>query len=129
MWDCPAASGTRTQTVQSLAAEASSSAAGDAEDGPGDAANVAPIGVEAAADGSELRLAPGQGLPADPATTFPVYIDPQTCTPKAGEWTMVSRYCLDSTGRCNTGLSEQERLLVECIGDLGFGRSTPSAAS
>ncbi len=92
MWDSTAASGTQTQMVQNPAAEASPSAGGDGEDGPGDAANVAPIGVEVASDDSELRLTPDQGLLADPATTFPVYIDPQTYTPKAGEWTMVSRY-------------------------------------
>ena len=68
----------------------------DAGQGPGDAANMAPIGVEVAADGSELRLTPDQGLLTDPGTTFPVYIDPQTYTPKAGEWTMVSRYWASS---------------------------------
>ncbi|WRZ87761.1 LamG domain-containing protein [Streptomyces sp. NBC_01007] len=95
MWDSTAASGTRT--VKSLStAKSVSAATTDAGDGPGDAANVAPIGVEVAADGSELRLTPDQGILTDPGTTFPVYIDPQTYTPKAGEWTMVSRYWASS---------------------------------
>ncbi|MFF3333827.1 LamG-like jellyroll fold domain-containing protein [Streptomyces sp. NPDC002888] len=60
--------------------------------GPGDAARVAPLGVDVAAGGGELRLTPNHGLLTGTDTTFPVYIDPQTSTPKAGEWTMVSHY-------------------------------------
>ncbi|MET7484066.1 LamG-like jellyroll fold domain-containing protein [Streptomyces sp. NPDC005538] len=101
MWDSAEGSGTQTQMVRSLTAEKSAaegpaSAASDAEDGPGDAAKVAPIGVDVASDDSELRLTPDQGMLTDPGTTFPVYIDPQTYTPKAGEWTMVSRYWASS---------------------------------
>ncbi|SEE15632.1 Concanavalin A-like lectin/glucanases superfamily protein [Streptomyces sp. 3213] len=97
MWDSAEASGTQTQMVQRPAAEetaaaATGSVAANAKDGPGDAAKVAPIGVDVASDDSELRLTPDQGMLTDPGTTFPVYIDPQTYTPKAGEWTMVSRY-------------------------------------
>ncbi|MFE2302499.1 LamG-like jellyroll fold domain-containing protein [Streptomyces sp. NPDC059445] len=92
MWDSAAASGPQTQTVHRSVTAESAAAGEEAEDGPGDAANVAPIGVEVAPDDSELRLTPDQGLLTNPETTFPVYIDPQTYTPKAGEWTMVSRY-------------------------------------
>ncbi|MFH8394280.1 LamG-like jellyroll fold domain-containing protein [Streptomyces sp. NPDC018036] len=96
MWDSSAASGTQTQTVRRMTAAATTAAEDDAENGPGDAANVAPIGVEVASDDSELKLTPDQGLLTNPETAFPVYIDPQTYTPKAGEWTMVSRYWASS---------------------------------
>ncbi|MEU6377789.1 hypothetical protein [Streptomyces sp. NPDC046909] len=87
MWD----------STKAPAARFSAAAAADGEtDGPSDAANIAPIDVDVAADGSELRLTPDQGLLTDPDTTFPVYIDPQSYTPKAGEWTMVSRYWASS---------------------------------
>ncbi|WP_406478105.1 LamG-like jellyroll fold domain-containing protein [Streptomyces sp. NBC_01615] len=96
MWDSAEASGAQTQMVQSLAAEETTSTTTAAGDGPGDAANVAPIGVEVASDDSELKLTPDLGMLTDPGTTFPVYIDPQTYTPKAGEWTMVSKYWASS---------------------------------
>ncbi|NEB34259.1 LamG domain-containing protein [Streptomyces sp. SID14446] len=95
MWDSAVASGPRTQILKGSATEATASAQA-AGDGPGDAANVAPIGVEVAPDDSELRLTPDQGMLSDPETTFPVYIDPQSYTPKAGEWTMVSKYWASS---------------------------------
>ncbi|MET7886585.1 LamG-like jellyroll fold domain-containing protein [Streptomyces avermitilis] len=94
MWDSAQATGTQTQLGRNPQAVAGgvASGAGSGDDGPGDAANIAPIGVEVADSGDELRLTPDQGLLTDPETTYPVYIDPQTYTPKAGEWTMVSRY-------------------------------------
>ncbi|MFI6930729.1 DNRLRE domain-containing protein [Streptomyces sp. NPDC050287] len=96
MWDSAEASGTQAHTVRSATVEGAASTAANVEDGPGDGANVAPIDVEVASDDSELRLTPDQGMLTDPRTTFPVYIDPQTYTPKAGEWTMVSRYWASS---------------------------------
>ncbi|MCX4993731.1 LamG-like jellyroll fold domain-containing protein [Streptomyces sp. NBC_00568] len=94
MWDSGQAEGTKTQLVRGPRTTAATAAesASDGDEGPGDGANIAPIGVEVASSGAELRLTPDKELLTDPATTFPVYIDPQTHTPKAGEWTMVSRY-------------------------------------
>jgi Concanavalin A-like lectin/glucanases superfamily len=94
MWDS-----TGTGEAGTAAAGAAAGAAepdGQAGEGPGDASNVAPIGVDVAPDGSELRLTPDQGMLTDATTHFPVYIDPQTYTPKAGEWTMVSQYWANS---------------------------------
>ncbi|MGW1326327.1 LamG-like jellyroll fold domain-containing protein [Streptomyces antibioticus] len=65
---------------------------GSAGEGPGDAAKVGPVGVEVDSAGGELRLTPDAKLLSDPEAEFPIYIDPQTYTPKAGEWTMVSKY-------------------------------------
>ncbi|MEV6534186.1 LamG-like jellyroll fold domain-containing protein [Streptomyces sp. NPDC051639] len=96
MWDSTKVSGSQAQRLRGAAVQKSSTASAGAEGGPGDAANVAPIGVKVAPDDSELKLTPDQAMLKDPATTFPVYIDPQTYTPKAGEWTMVSRYWASS---------------------------------
>jgi hypothetical protein len=94
MWDS-----TRGVGDQAVRPSLGAAAAGRGSDGgpavangPGDAAKVARIGVDVADDDSEVRLTPDQNLLTDADTTFPVYIDPQTYTPKAGEWTMVSKY-------------------------------------
>ncbi|WP_432181383.1 LamG-like jellyroll fold domain-containing protein [Streptomyces sp. NBC_00063] len=94
MWDSgqPATSGTQART---LSAQDEAATAGS-EDGPGDASNVAPIAVAVSSDGSQLSLTPDQELLTGADTSFPVYIDPQTYTPKAGEWTMVSKYWASS---------------------------------
>ncbi|GAA4022103.1 hypothetical protein GCM10022232_78820 [Streptomyces plumbiresistens] len=92
----PSASTSKSASTSASASTAVSPSTEDAAEGPGDAAKVAPIDVDVAADGSELQLTPDQGMLTDPETTFPVYIDPQTYTPKAGEWTMVSRYWASS---------------------------------
>ncbi|MEV7342321.1 LamG-like jellyroll fold domain-containing protein [Streptomyces sp. NPDC093544] len=76
--------------------EAADQAADDAAEGPGDAAKIAPVDIDVTADGGGLRLTPDQALLTDDDTTFPVYIDPQSYTPKAGEWTMASRYWASS---------------------------------
>ncbi|MPY57781.1 LamG domain-containing protein [Streptomyces spongiae] len=85
-----------THTAATPASSSESPDPTDASEGPGDAAKVAPIGVDVTSDGSSLKLTPDQDLLTDADTTFPVYIDPQTYTPKAGEWTMVSRYWASS---------------------------------
>ena len=64
----------------------------DPAKGPTDSSKLAPIGVDLDPDGSALTLTPDQSMLTEADTTFPVYIDPQTYTPKAGEWAMVSRY-------------------------------------
>jgi hypothetical protein len=93
MWDSAttgAASAKRPLTQEGAAPGS------DGDSGPGQASHMAPIGVEVAADGSELRLTPDQNMLTDTDTHFPVFIDPQTYTPKAGEWTMLSRYWASS---------------------------------
>ncbi|MEV3855587.1 LamG-like jellyroll fold domain-containing protein [Streptomyces sp. NPDC050095] len=95
MWDSGQTATAGTQTAKSLSAAEGDAATGGA-DGPGDASNVAPIQVAVSADGGQLSLTPDQDLLTGADTTFPVYIDPQTYTPKAGEWTMVSKYWASS---------------------------------
>ncbi|MET7737863.1 LamG-like jellyroll fold domain-containing protein [Streptomyces sp. NPDC005402] len=85
-----------TDGTAGAATVAKASAEAAMAEGPGDAARVAPIGVDVASDGGELQLTPDHALLTGKDTTFPVYIDPQTYTPKAGEWTMVSRYWASS---------------------------------
>ncbi|MFF6956759.1 LamG-like jellyroll fold domain-containing protein [Streptomyces sp. NPDC008317] len=98
MWDSASPTGTQTATKTAGGRAASADeTAGAADDlGPGDASNIAPIDVEVSADGSELHLTPDQNMLADAGTRFPVFIDPQTYTPKASSWTMVSRYWASS---------------------------------
>ncbi|TVZ94910.1 concanavalin A-like lectin/glucanase superfamily protein [Streptomyces sp. BK340] len=92
MWDSTQPTPASTGAKSLAAARTKAGDGSDAADAPGDGAKVAPIGVDVATDGSELKLTPDHGLLTGSDTTFPVYIDPQTYTPKAGEWTMVSRY-------------------------------------
>ncbi|MGW7380054.1 LamG-like jellyroll fold domain-containing protein [Streptomyces sp. NPDC054794] len=93
MWDSaqPSKASAGAKALATGRSEAATDAS-DSTDGPGDGARVAPIGVDVGSDGSELKLTPDHGLLTGSDTAFPVYIDPQTYTPKAGEWTMVSRY-------------------------------------
>jgi hypothetical protein len=98
MWDSAGSSGTQTAAKSAGGRAASADGAAGAADGlgPGDASAVAPIDVEVSADGSELHLTPDQNMLDDAGTQFPVFIDPQTDTPKAASWTMVSRYWASS---------------------------------
>ncbi|MFP8904455.1 LamG domain-containing protein [Streptomyces atacamensis] len=101
MWDSPVSpaaeeSPAAAEKKTSVTSAEGSQETGTAAEGPGDGAMLAPIGVEVTNGGSELRLTPDQALLKDPDTRYPVYIDPQWYTPKAGEWTMVSRYWADS---------------------------------
>ncbi|MEU3188136.1 LamG domain-containing protein [Streptomyces sp. NPDC006923] len=88
MWDSSTAEGT---SVSRKAASAKLDASG----GPGEAAQVAPLDVEVTSSGDELVLTPDQQLLKD--ATYPVYIDPQWYSPKASNWTMVSRYWASSS--------------------------------
>ncbi|MET9483283.1 LamG-like jellyroll fold domain-containing protein [Streptomyces sp. NPDC006638] len=90
MWDSP------PSTEQKAGARVAAVAEEMGGDGPGDAANVMPVEVEVNPDGSELKLTPDQGMLRDVDTNFPVFIDPKTYAPKAGEWTMVSKYWASS---------------------------------
>ncbi|MFD7310063.1 LamG domain-containing protein [Promicromonospora sp. NPDC059942] len=60
-------------------------AATETDDAP--AADVAPVGVTVSPDGNALTLTPDQEMLSSPDTTFPVVIDPQVKTPRAGGWT------------------------------------------
>ncbi|MFD5820116.1 LamG-like jellyroll fold domain-containing protein [Streptomyces sp. NPDC127038] len=100
MWDSGTTGAPAAAAMKSASAAGTDSPdpapAGTADEGPGDAAKVAPIGVDVDAEAGELRLTPDAKLLSDPKARFPIYIDPQTYTPKAGEWTMVSKYWADS---------------------------------
>ncbi|MDX3457244.1 LamG domain-containing protein [Streptomyces sp. ME02-8801-2C] len=93
MWDS-SASGKAAATTARTAALRDAAAGAEVTPGPGESAQVAPIDVEIAAGGTELVLTPDQELLED--AVYPVYIDPLTYTPKAGNWTMVSRYWASS---------------------------------
>ncbi|MYZ34163.1 LamG domain-containing protein [Streptomyces sp. SID4917] len=92
MWD--SSTGTGTGTAPRKAASSAQIAEGAASSGPGEAAKVAPIGVDVTADGDAIVLTPDQELLKE--ATYPVYIDPQWYSPKASNWTMVSRYWASS---------------------------------
>ncbi|WP_329119300.1 LamG domain-containing protein [Streptomyces sp. NBC_01465] len=96
MWDSGTTSVATQSTKTGLAAAADSTLADDAAQGPTDASQIAPIGTAVSADGSQLTLTPDQSMLTDAKTNWPVYIDPKTYTPKAGDWTMVSRYWASS---------------------------------
>lgn len=70
--------------------------ADDPAQGPTDTSKVAPIGVAVDSADTRLTLTPDPALLTGAATAFPLYIDPQTYTPKAGDWTMVSKYWASS---------------------------------
>lgn len=94
MWD--SSTGPTAPAGKSSVRAAGAVAAGEADaGGPGDASKVMPVGVDVASDGSELKLTPDQGMLTGADTMYPVFIDPKTYTPKAGDWTMVSRYWAD----------------------------------
>ncbi|MFB7778851.1 LamG domain-containing protein [Streptomyces bauhiniae] len=104
MWDS-----TGPATATGMRAATMATAADDAAQGPGDASQVAPIDLQIPADGGHLQLTPDQQMLTDAKTTWPVYIDPHTDAPKAGDWTMVSRYWHDTpqyrfNGESNEGL-------------------------
>lgn len=66
----------------------------DPANGPADSARVAPIGLSVEEHGSRLVLTPDQNLLK--TAHYPLYIDPETTTPKASGWTMASRYWASS---------------------------------
>jgi hypothetical protein len=89
MWD----SGSRV-TAKAVAEDAGT--ADDPAQGPTGTSHMAPIGVAVDAADTKLTLTPDRSLLTGQSTSFPLYIDPQTYTPKAGDWTMVSRYWASS---------------------------------
>lgn len=97
MWDssgpAAAAQAAPAAKARSLAAPAQESAALPAPDLlPGEGAKVARIKVDLPAAQDKLVLTPDQAMLDDPATVFPVMIDPAWNTPNAADWTGVSRY-------------------------------------
>ncbi|WP_327170115.1 LamG domain-containing protein [Streptomyces sp. NBC_01336] len=115
MWD---STGVTTGAQKSMAAS-EPGATGDATEGPGDSSQVAPIGLEVPSGGAELRLTPDQQLLTDADTQWPVYIDPQTLAPKAGDWTVVSRYWHSSPQYRFNGKS------TEGVGDCEWSYCAP----
>ncbi|MFI0719142.1 LamG-like jellyroll fold domain-containing protein [Streptomyces sp. NPDC021224] len=103
MWDsgAGAAAGTAdsAKTARSARTADEGTGAATADDpaqGPTDTSKVAPIGVAVDRDDTQLTLTPDPALLSGAAVSFPLYIDPQTYTPKAGDWTMVSKYWASS---------------------------------
>ena len=94
MWDSTGAARTpaRVPADRRRAAAPAVDPSGDASQAPTEGSKVAPVGVDVVADGSQVSLTPDQSMLNDSSTRFPVYIDPQTYAPKAGDWTMVSKY-------------------------------------
>ncbi|MFE7974265.1 LamG domain-containing protein [Streptomyces shenzhenensis] len=90
MWD--SSTGAATGAARTVAGKAAEAA--DPSHGPGESAKVAPLGVSVSPADDALVLKPDQELLKD--ATFPVYIDPQWYSPKAGSWAFVSRYWASS---------------------------------
>ena len=84
MWD----SATAPDTTQATKPKAVRAATGDPADGPGGAPHQAPIDVQVSA--GALTLTPDQAMLTDPATDFPVYIDPVYKTVTSSANLMVS---------------------------------------
>lgn len=77
--DTPAPTAAPTPGDQSLAA-------------PAEGAKVARLGVELPKAQDGMVLTPDRAMFEDPATVFPVMIDPAWNTPHAGDWAGVSQY-------------------------------------
>ncbi|MFF0161822.1 LamG-like jellyroll fold domain-containing protein [Streptomyces sp. NPDC005263] len=61
-----------------------------------ESANMAPVGVDVAAEQNALVLTPDSGVLRGKDTVYPVFIDPQWYSPKATAWTMASKYWASS---------------------------------
>ncbi|MFF4345470.1 LamG-like jellyroll fold domain-containing protein [Kitasatospora sp. NPDC001540] len=94
MWDssaAPTAAGSAPSAkTRADTAPTAAEARGGAASGPGEGAKVAKLKVELPKN--EMVLTPDQALLDDPATVFPVMIDPAWHTASASEWAGVSRY-------------------------------------
>lgn len=90
MWD----SGKGAPTGSGRTAASTTAMSADPSHGPGESAKIAPIGVSVPSTDDALVLKPDQKLLEN--ATFPVYIDPQWYSPKAGSWTFASRYWASS---------------------------------
>ncbi|GAA1042262.1 LamG domain-containing protein [Streptomyces murinus] len=104
MWDsgtdATAGAGAKTSAKLRITAMTSDAPSGgtadDPSQGPTDSSQVAPIGVAVDSGSSQLTLTPDHSLLTGSDTSFPLFIDPQTYTPKAGDWTVVSKYWASS---------------------------------
>lgn len=95
MWD--SGSGTQAAATRGTRESAPQEVSPATDDqGPGDASKIATISLDVTADGSEVHLTPDQDMLTAPDTQFPVFIDPESYTPKASSWTMVSQYWASS---------------------------------
>nr|WSX74756.1 LamG domain-containing protein [Streptomyces sp. NBC_00899] len=99
MWDSGAASAATAKAAKAGSADIAATGDAGADDpaqGPTDTSKMAPIGVAVDPADTRLTLTPDPALLTGAATSYPLYIDPQTYTPKAGDWTMVSKYWASS---------------------------------
>ncbi|MFC8454523.1 LamG-like jellyroll fold domain-containing protein [Kitasatospora sp. NPDC057223] len=65
---------------------------GDSGAMPGEGAKVSEIAVDVPTSQNTIVLTPSQAMLDDPATVYPVMIDPAWYTPNAADWAGVSRY-------------------------------------
>ncbi|MEV6758197.1 LamG-like jellyroll fold domain-containing protein [Streptomyces sp. NPDC051214] len=101
MWDSSTGSGS---APTGKSAPRAAGAAGDAapasqngeEPAAGESGKLAPVGVDVPAGGKELVLTPDAEVLKGKDTTYPVFIDPQWSSPRAGAWTMASKYWASS---------------------------------
>ncbi|WP_421104534.1 LamG-like jellyroll fold domain-containing protein [Streptomyces bohaiensis] len=108
MWD----SSTPAATEGGAQARAAAPAVDAAETpAPSDSSRLAEVELEVDSDGSlgELVLGPDLSVLRGEDVQYPVYIDPQTHSPRASAWTMVSRHWSGSpqwkfNGRADEGL-------------------------
>ncbi|MEX3100450.1 MULTISPECIES: LamG domain-containing protein [unclassified Streptomyces] len=97
MWDSSTeAPGRSARQSPRLSAAGAGEVQAGAEPGAAEARRVEPVEVDVPAAGDELVLTPDRELLTGPDTVYPVFIDPQWYSPKAGSWTMASRYWASS---------------------------------
>ncbi|WP_411081990.1 LamG domain-containing protein [Streptomyces sp. cmx-18-6] len=96
MWDSSTVTTAAPAKAAAAPATRAPSGAADTESAGEPAATesgkLAPVGVTLPAHGKELVLTPDADVLRGEHTTYPVFIDPQWSTPRAGAWTMTSKY-------------------------------------
>ncbi|MFE0692538.1 LamG-like jellyroll fold domain-containing protein [Streptomyces sp. NPDC058869] len=108
MWD---SSADQASAPMALTATATTEEEAGAEGEPGatESGKLAPVDVTLPSGGDELVLTPDQEVLAGKDTQYPVFIDPQWSAPRAGAWTMASKYWASSpqwkfNGKVDAGL-------------------------
>ncbi|WP_280901143.1 LamG-like jellyroll fold domain-containing protein [Streptomyces sp. MAA16] len=100
MWDSsPGESSSGSARSRKASATEASEATrpdGSGEPGAAESGKLAPVRVEVPVGQDELVLTPDADVLKGDDTTYPVYIDPQWHSPRAGAWTMASKYWASS---------------------------------
>ncbi|MFE4593512.1 LamG-like jellyroll fold domain-containing protein [Streptomyces laurentii] len=92
MWDSSPGEGAPVARTAAVAGKAASAT----EPGAGESGKLAPVDVTLPSGGDELVLTPDPDVLAGEHTRYPVFIDPQWASPRAGAWTMASKYWASS---------------------------------